>query len=72
MTISFPENPTTGQELLGDNGITYNWTGSYWSNAVPTSAGTAFYTAVGGNAFTNFNVLPTNEIDGGNANNTNP
>jgi len=52
MTITFPENPDLGQEFLADNGVTYNWMGTYWSNAVPTAAGTAYYTAVGGFANT--------------------
>jgi hypothetical protein len=63
MIIIFPENPSTGQEFLADNGVTYNWIGSYWSSAVPISSGTAFYTAVGGSAATEtFN----NTLDGGN------
>lgn len=52
MVIQFPQNPVTGQEFLADNGVTYLWMGTHWSNAVPTAAGTAFYTAVGGFANT--------------------
>lgn len=64
MPITFPTNPTLGQEFLPDNGVTYNWTGSYWSGAVSIQAGRAFYTAVGGSADTNnFN----NTLDGGHA-----
>ena len=63
MAITFPINPALGQEYLADNGVTYNWMGSYWSNAVPTQAGTAFYTAVGGSAATE---IFNNTIDGGN------
>jgi hypothetical protein len=63
MTITFPENPNLGQEYLADNGVTYEWQGTYWSNAVPTAAGTAYYTAVGGFANTEtFNRT----LDGGN------
>jgi hypothetical protein len=63
MAITFPTTPTLGQEYLADNGVTYNWMGTHWSNAVPTSAGTAFYTAVGGTAATeDFNST----LDGGN------
>jgi len=62
MIIIFPLNPTLGQEFLADNGITYNWTGTYWSNAVPTGAGTALYTVVGGFSDTEtFNRI----LDGG-------
>ena len=64
MAITFPTNPALGQEYLADNGVTYNWMGTYWSNAVPTAAGTAFYTAVGGSSATEtFN----NTLDGGGA-----
>ena len=50
--IIFPQNPTQNQEFLADNGVTYVWMGTYWSNAVPTAAGTAYYTSVGGFADT--------------------
>jgi hypothetical protein len=52
MIITFPANPVLGQEFLADNGVTYNWTGDRWSNAVPTAAGTAFFTEIGGFADT--------------------
>ena len=61
--IIFPQNPTQNQEFLADNGVTYVWMGTHWSNAVPTAAGQAFYTAVGGFADTEtFNRT----LDGGN------
>ena len=63
MITEFPRNPVLGQEYVGDNGVTYNWMGTHWSNAIPTEAGTAFYTAVGGFANTEtFNRT----LDGGN------
>jgi hypothetical protein len=63
MTITFPTNPQQGQEFLADNGVTYEWQGTHWSNAVPTAAGRAYYTAVGGFANTEtFNRT----LDGGN------
>lgn len=63
MAIIFPSDPVQGQEFLADNGVTYNWMGTYWSNAEPTRSGTAFYTAVGGSANTQtFNRT----LDGGN------
>jgi hypothetical protein len=52
MTITFPTTPTLGQEYLADNGVTYEWQGTHWSNKIPTEAGRAFYTAVGGFANT--------------------
>ncbi len=63
MTITFPENPALGQEFLADNGVTYEWQGTYWSNAIPTAAGRAFYTAVGGFADTE---TFDNTLEGGN------
>jgi hypothetical protein len=72
MAITFPANPTIGQEFLPDNGVTYNWTGSYWSSAVPMQTGKSFYTAVGGNANTVFDGLFNNEIGGGGAFNSGP
>lgn len=63
MAIIFPTDPALGQEFLADNGVTYEWQGTHWSNAVPTAAGRAFYTAVGGDANTEtFNST----LDGGN------
>lgn len=63
MIIEFPQNPVPGQEFLGDNGVTYLWQETHWSNKVPTEAGTAYYTAVGGFANTEtFNRT----LDGGN------
>ena len=29
--LDFPANPTTGQIYTGDNGVSYTWTGTYWS-----------------------------------------
>ena len=63
MTITFPQIPALGQEYLADNGVTYEWQGTHWSNKVPTQAGRAYYTAVGGMASTEtFNRT----LDGGN------
>ena len=63
MTITFPQIPALGQEYLADNGVTYEWQGTHWSNKVPTQAGRAYYTAVGGMADTEtFNRT----LDGGN------
>ena len=72
MAITFPTDPELGQEYLPDNGVTYLWTGSYWSSAAPTAAGKSKYTAVGGDAFTVFDDVFTNEIDGGGADNFGP
>ena len=50
MVITFPTNPELGQEFLADNGV-------------PTAAGTAFYTVVGG--FANTETFYST-LDGGN------
>jgi hypothetical protein len=63
MVIIFPSTPELGQEFLADNGVTYNWMGTHWSNKVPTAAGTAYYTAVGGFADTE---IFNRTLDGGN------
>lgn len=63
MAITFPTSPTQGQEFLADNGVTYVWQGTYWSNAVPTNAGTALYTELGG--FANTETF-TRTLEGGN------
>ena len=63
MIITFPAIPTLGQEYLADNSVTYEWQGTHWSNSIPTAAGRAVYTVVGGVANTEtFNST----LDGGN------
>lgn len=64
MAITFPQHPTLGQEFVGDNSVTYQWTGEYWSTAVPALAGRAKYVAVGGDAFTEYNNDLDTTIDG--------
>lgn len=41
MTITFPTNPTTGDDFLADNGSTYVWTGDRWSSSQAVQAGLA-------------------------------
>lgn len=63
MVITFPQNPALGQEFLADNGVTYEWQGTHWSNDVPTAAGRAFFTEVGGFADTE---IFNRTLEGGN------
>ena len=37
--ISFPKNPSQGQEFLADNVVTYIWTGDRWSAATAIVSG---------------------------------
>lgn len=67
MNLQFPTNPTLGQLFIGDNTITYQWIGDRWSSSVPMHNGSTQYVYEGGNAFTVFNSLLDNVIDGGNA-----
>lgn len=41
MTITFPTNPTTGDEYLADNGSTYIWMGDRWSGTQAVLSGMA-------------------------------
>ena len=66
MAITFPTEPVTGQEFVGDNSVTYQWTGSIWSTLVPWLAGRAQYVAEGGFADQTYNDNLDNTIDGGN------
>jgi hypothetical protein len=66
MAITFPTDPTTGQEYVADNSVTYQWTGSVWSTLVPWLAGRSQYVADGGAAEQTYNNTLDNTIDGGN------
>jgi hypothetical protein len=57
MPIIFPIDPEIGQEFVGSNAVTYEWTGNRWSTLVPVIANRAFHIAVGGKADTQYNDL---------------
>jgi hypothetical protein len=65
MAITFPQNPTVGQEFLADNTVTYVWTGSHWNSGIPIHNGTAEYAVYGGSASSVYNELLDNTLDGG-------
>lgn len=65
MALTFPTNPTVGQEFLADNTVTYVWTGSAWNTSIPIHNGTAEYAYYGGSASSVYNDLLDNTLDGG-------
>ncbi len=62
--VEFPQNPTTGQEWVAENTVTYTWLGNRWSSAAAIAAGTAVHYKEGGRAST---TVFLNEMDGGTA-----
>ena len=64
MVITFPENPDVGQEFVGSNSVTYQWTGEFWSTSVPALAGRSKYVAEGGSATSEYNEALDTTIDG--------
>jgi hypothetical protein len=68
--ITFPTDPTTGQEYVALNGATYVWLGNRWSSVVAINNQTAAYIAEAGDAFTwdtPTNNLYDTTLDGGTA-----
>ena len=66
-TITFPTNPTLGQEYIPDNAVVYTWVGDRWSTAWSVIHGQAYSVAEGGYSDTVYNQLTDNTIDGGGA-----
>lgn len=67
MALEFPLNPTIGQLYIGDNTVTYQYTGDRWSTAIPFHNGLTAYVYEGGTS--EFVYIPPldNVIDGGTA-----
>lgn len=65
--IYFPPSPTTGQQYVGVNGITYTWMGDRWSGVNALQQGTAEYYIDNGDAAFVFNADRDTELDGGTA-----
>jgi hypothetical protein len=66
--ITFPTDPTLGQEYVALNGATYVWLGNRWSSVVAINNGTAGYVEEGGDAYTwdtPVNNLYDTTLDGG-------
>ena len=67
MALNFPDSPTAGQIFVGDNTVTYVYTGDRWSSALAMHLGVTTYVYEGGFANETFNPLLDNIIDGGDA-----
>jgi hypothetical protein len=65
--ITFPENPTLGQEYVPNNSAVYVWLGDRWSTAWPVVHGQAYSVAEGMYSDTIYNELTDNTLDGGGA-----
>ena len=65
-TLTFPASPTTGQEFLADNGVTYNWTGNRWAQSTHNRVK---YVYQGGDAAHQYSTATDFTIDGGAADN---
>jgi hypothetical protein len=62
--VEFPQNPTTGQQWVAENTVTYTWLGDRWSSAIAVSNGTAVHYKEGGRAST---TTFSDEYNGGTA-----
>ena len=67
MALSFPQNPTVGQEYVGPNSVTYQWTGSTWDSLMPMIAGRSYAIVEGASSTDEYNHLTDGMLDGGNA-----
>lgn len=62
--ITFPTDPTIGDDFLADNGSTYIWMGDRWSSAFSVIQGIAQPDIDGGYA-SPFNLALYNTLEGG-------
>lgn len=62
--ITFPTDPTIGDDFLADNGSTYIWMGDRWSSAFSVIQGIAQPVIDGGHA-SPFNLALYNTLEGG-------
>ena len=67
MALTFPTTPTLGQIYIGDNSVTYQWMGTYWSSASPAIHGFTQPVYEGGQADQTYNELTDNTIERGGA-----
>lgn len=63
--ITFPTATAQGQEYVASNGITYIWTGTFWSSRLASETGKAFLAYDGGDSAYVYNELTDLELDGG-------
>lgn len=66
-SISFPDNPTDGQEFLADNTVTYIWTGNRWSAVQAIQNGIAQYAYDGEYSQSPYEPDIDKTLDGGSA-----
>lgn len=64
MAITFPTDPNVGQEFVGNNSVTYQWTGDRWSSAIPALNGKSHWVVDGGDA-SPYNSALDSTLDGG-------
>ena len=64
--IYFPPDPTTGQEYVGVNGVTYTWMGDRWSGVNALEHGRADRYIEGGDAAFEYNAVRDDILDDGN------
>ena len=68
--IFLPPNPTTGQEYVATNGVTYIWLGDRWNTTEPIRNQTAAFYYEGGDSTTWLDTQtfpPDTVLDGGNS-----
>lgn len=65
--ISFPVNPTIGQDYLADNSVSYVWTGNRWSAKQAIETRRAQYALDGLYADSQYDPLLDITLDGGTA-----
>lgn len=63
--ITFPTATAQGQEYVASNGVTYIWTGTFWSSAKASETGKSFFVYDGGDSAYVYNELTDVELDGG-------
>lgn len=66
MTITFPLSPNPEQEFVGDNGVTYLYTGDRWSSSEALMQGLTKFIAEGGFAASVYDELDYT-LEGGGA-----
>jgi hypothetical protein len=63
--IHFPIDPSTGDQYVGTNGVTYTWMGDRWNSVNAIQNNTASYFVEGGDAGFNYNSSRDGVLDGG-------
>jgi C1A family cysteine protease len=64
-TLTFPQNPTVGQQWVAENAVTYTWLGDHWNSVTAISNGTVKYYNEGGGASFEYTPLSDGLLDGG-------